>query len=302
MLVVASSDGVKLSDGPGAWRTELGGHGIDAVVPDGTTLWALVDGHQVWQRFPEGGWALASSSDERLTCLAPATPGGPLLGTAGAFLGRIDGAGHIDAFPEFAHAPTREQWYTPSGGPPDVRSLAVAGDGTWFVNVHVGGILRSSDGGASWSATLDLHADVHQVICPRPYQPGLVLAACADGLAISRDSGTSWRLRDEGLPTPYSRAVAVAGDTVLMSASSGPRGGNAGLYRAPLDGWGRFQRCRGGLPEDLGGNIDTRWLAVGGGEAALVSALGDVYASSDEGVSWVLVGQGLVGPAGLSWA
>ena len=40
--------------------------------------------------------------------------------------------------------------------------MAVDGANTLFVNVHVGGIVRCDDTGPS--PTLDIHADVHQVI------------------------------------------------------------------------------------------------------------------------------------------
>ena len=41
--------------------------------------------------------------------------------------------------------------------------FSMASDGTdLYVSVHVGGILRSADG-VSWSPTIDLHDDVHQV-------------------------------------------------------------------------------------------------------------------------------------------
>lgn len=307
VLMVATADGVHVVGeipGGGRQRTELEGHSVRALLRDGGAWVALVDGHSVWRRSAEGAWAEWVVGHDELTCLALA-PGGALLGTAGAHLRRLSPTGVIEEVASFEHAPTREQWYTPSGGLPEVRSLAVAGDGTLFANVHVGGILRSTDGGFSWAATIDLHADVHQVLCPRQYQPALVVAACADGLAISRDGGDSWRLRDAGLRRTYCRAVAVAGDTVLVSASDGPGGGHAGVYRAPMDGWAPFELCRDGLPPELAGNVDTGWLATaapGGVGAALVIAGGDVFATSGEGAAWSPVAGGLTRPNWLTWA
>lgn len=299
MLTLATSDGIHLLDGP-ARTSELAGHDVRAVVADGKRWLALVDGHSVWQRPAEGDWAELVASDDELTC-ASVLPGWVLLGTSGAHLLRMSDAALIEGLGAFEHAPSRDEWYTPWGGPPDVRSMAVAGDGTLYVNVHVGGILRSADGGASWAATIDLHADVHQVICPRQYQPDLVLAACADGLAVSRDAGASWRLRDEGLRGTYCRAVAVAGDTVIVSASDGPDGGQVGVYRAPLDkGWARLERCGKDLPS-LEGNIDTCWLAGEDGLLALVDPAGRVFTSSDQGTSWNPIGEGLGQPRSLAW-
>lgn len=48
------------------------------------------------------------------------------------------------------------------GGPPDTRSITEDGD-TVYVNVHVGGVLRSSDQGESWQPTIDIGADIHRV-------------------------------------------------------------------------------------------------------------------------------------------
>lgn len=136
----------------------------------------------------------------------------------------------------FDRAPTKDQWYTPWGGPPEVRSWSVARDtGALYVNVHVGGILRSTDGGQSWDPTLDLDHDVHEVVA---IGGGVVLAACGDGgLAVSGDGGSTWRFVVEGLRATYCRAVAVSddGSTVLLSASRGPGGQESAVYRRPLD-------------------------------------------------------------------
>lgn len=304
---MATSEGIHVGVRPKGgwdWRVELAGHQVRAVVPDGVAWWALVDGNEVWQRRPERVWAGVARWGQELTCLAVG-PAGPLIGTAGAGLVQIGSNGQISAVPAFAHAPTRGQWYTPWGGPPEVRSLAIAGDGTWFANVHVGGILRSHDGGATWSATIDMRADVHQVSCPRADQPDMVLAACADGLAISRDGGASWRLRDDGLPYRYCRAVSLVGDTVLVSVSQGPRGGNAQVLRAPLEGWAPFRSC--GLPGssvasgDTGRIIDTGRMAASGGQVAVASNAGEVLTSLDGGASWTEIARGLACPQWLVW-
>ncbi len=65
--------------------------------------------------------------------------------------------------------------------------------------MHVGGVLRSSDGAESWQPTaLDIRTDAHQVMAP-PGHDGLVLAAAAVGLAISRDAGETWDIDARGL-------------------------------------------------------------------------------------------------------
>ncbi len=247
--------------------------------------WVVLDGRQVCG--PDGAVAPILAGP-RITCL-DANPGPePLVGTAEAHLFRM-GAEPVRVH-AFDLAEGRGQWYTPWGGPPDVRSVCTTGTGTVLVNVHVGGILRSDDDGASWRATIDLHHDVHQVLAT----DGVVVAASASGLATSSDDGKSWQLHEEGLHATYSRAVAVSGDTVLLSVSEGPGGGKAAVYRRPVASDGAFERCRAGLPEDLGGNVDTFWLAgAPDGSAAFATRSGQVYVSDDEGATWAQAASGL---------
>jgi hypothetical protein len=94
-------------------------------------------------------------------------------------------------------------------------------------------------------------------------------------------------MRSKGLEAPYSRAVVVCGDTVLLSASDGPRGGHAAVYRADLSG-GPFERCTGGLPGWFDGNIDTFCLDAlnDGSFAAFGTSDGHLFASEDAGSKW----------------
>jgi hypothetical protein len=156
--------------------------------------------------------------------------------------------------------------------------------------VHVGGILRSEDRGETWTPTIDIDADVHQVTTAE----GLVLAACAGGLAVSADRGSTWTLRSDGLDAPYSRAIAVCGDAVLLSASNGPRGGRSAIYRGDLSG-GTFERCGTGLPESFNDNIDSYCLDAPpeGPLAAFGTSDGRVFTSEDAGTSWGELASGL---------
>ena len=257
------------------------GHDVGALAGS----WVVLDRRQVCGLEGAVGPVL---SEPPITCLDSNPGPEPLVGTAGAHLYRMGPEpARVHAF-DLAEG--RGQWYTPWGGPPDVRSVCTTGTGVILVNVHVGGILRSEDEGANWRATIDLDHDVHQVLAA----DGVVVAASASGLAISSDDGKSWELHDEGLHATYSRAVAVCGDTALLSVSSGPQGGQAAVYRRPVGSSGPFERCQSGLPDDLGGNVDTFWLAgAGDGTAAFATRSGQVYVSDDEGVTWEQAASGL---------
>lgn len=250
--------------------------------------WVVLDGREVTTTDePRPAGRIVDGYD--LICIGDGAGGAPWVGTAEAHLLRLDGEPRVvDAFEA---AEGRDRWYTPWGGPPDVRSISVTPAGTVLVNVHVGGIVRSDDDGASWRPTIDIDHDVHEVL---GLEGGEAVAACAHGLATSTDDGVSWQLHDDGLHATYARAVAVSGDTVLLSASTGPGSRQAAVYRRPIGGDSAFERCRTGLREWLEGNVNTSWLAgAPDGTAAFATAAGDVYVSTDEGATWERAAAGL---------
>ncbi|HEV2758453.1 MAG TPA: sialidase family protein [Acidimicrobiales bacterium] len=274
-LLVGTPAGLhRVDDG----HTELAGRQVNALAGD----LALVEGRAVWRN---GEWVGDPLEGPLATCVLP-LDGGALVGTVEGHLVRLPTGERLASFED---APGREDWYTPWGGPADVRTMAAGPDGTLYVNVHVGGILRSTNGGASWEPTLDIDLDVHQVAVA---EDGTVLAATARGLATSDDRGDSWTVVDAGLAATYARAVAVAGDTVLLSVSTGPDGRRAAVYRRPLHDGGPFRRSAIGLPGTFPGNVDTFCLAGAGPVAALGTFAGRVYLSDDAGASWATVAAG----------
>jgi hypothetical protein len=277
----------------GALRLEVepfAGRPITSLAAGGGALWALVDGREVW-RGSDGGWhQVTRLPGPAATCLAP-SQAGLLIGTEQAHLVRVQGEA-VEAVEGFEEVAGRERWYTPWGDPAEVRSIAVDAAGVVLVNVHVGGIARSEGGGRTWTPTVDIDVDVHQVACD-PARPGLAYCATAEGLGLSDDAGRHWRFQTAGLHARYCRAVAAAGDAVLVSASTGPAGRRAALYRRAVDGPGRLERCRAGLPDWFAANVDTGCLAASGALAALGTEDGSVYASPDGSRRWAILAKGL---------
>lgn len=266
--------------------------------------WAVLDGRRVVRVTPSGAaqtWTL-SADDSDIRCLAPA-PGGAWVGTSGARLFRTDESGGLAPVCSFEDAEGRDEWYTPWGGPPDVRSIAVTSVGDVLVNVHVGGILRMQAPRhrqpETWQATIDIDADVHEVVCgPGP----VALAAAATGLCVSVDEGRSWFLESSGLHATYARAVCVSIDQIIVSVSEGPAGSRSALYRRQAGSAEELRKCGGGLPEWLDGNIDTTWLAAHGRRVAFATQGGDVWASEDAGSSWRRAASGLPRPRAVTFA
>jgi hypothetical protein len=259
----------------------LDGREVTALVPDADGWLALADGRDV-VRLRDGGVDTIASIEEELgRCLLPVADG-VLVGTANARLA-LARAGSVEMVASFDDAKGREEWYTPWGGAPDTRSLSAGPDGALFANVHVGGILRADGPNATWEPTIDIDADVHQVLAD-PGEAGHVVAATALGLAESVDAGGTWHFTTEGLDAAYARAVALDGEALFMSASTGPRGGRAAVYRRAA-GENTFGKCSGGLPEWFAQNIDSHQLAAFGG-LVVFGAQGRLFVSDDGGGSW----------------
>jgi hypothetical protein len=261
--LVEPPDGITL---PGPTRV----FGDAAICADGRVLWCSSAGWTELGRGPD------------LLCAADA-PGGLLIGTEGAHLVQVgtDGLGRVAGFDAVAG---REEWYTPWGGPPETRSLAVTDDNVLLASVHVGGIPRSDDLGRTWSPTIDIEADVHQVRA-LPGRPDVVLAASAVGCCRSDDSGITWRVIADGLHATYCRAVAVAGDALLISASEGPRGRRSALYRRGLDATTPFER----VTDWIEGNVDTHALDGLGDRVVFGTRGGVVWQSEDAGTTWKIL-------------
>jgi hypothetical protein len=290
-ILVGTDDGIRRFDLDGReGAREFAGRTVTAFGAEYPETWAIVDGTEVW-RSDGGTWNRRGALDRlRANCIAD-TRAGYLVGTSEARLYRATDDG-LEAVSSFDDVRGRDGWYTPWGGPPDVRSLTEDFDAV-FVNVHVGGIVRTLDEGATWEPTIDVDADVHRVLS----RDGRVFAACAWGLAVSADRGDRWAFRTDGLHATYCRGVALIGDSVLVSASNGPRGGRSALYRGAAvgDAGAPLERCRSGLPEWFDSNIDSLALdaAPDRGVAAFGTDDGRVFVSQDEGRTWEQAVDGL---------
>jgi hypothetical protein len=286
-VLVGTVGGLFVWSGDGVEEPVLRGHSVGPIALGGDGgAWAVVDGRALWRSGDHVEWTEVATWDgPALTCVAP-VDGAAIAGTVEAHVVRATADGRIEQLDGFDALPERGKWYTPWGAPADVRSIA-EGDGTVYVNVHVGGVAASSGGasGASWAALegVDIDVDVHQVITG---PDGLVLVATgAAGLGVSRDAGATWEWSEKGLHGTYLRAVALAGDTILVSASTGPFAKQSAVYRRDLAG-GDFVRCEQGVPDWFAGQVDTHMLAATDDTVALAAADGALYLSADRGVTW----------------
>jgi photosystem II stability/assembly factor-like uncharacterized protein len=283
-VLVATDDGYRIISSSGDVRVALVGHPFEMFTPGPHSTWvAIVDGRALWAHGADDEWTPLATADGPLTCLS-VLDDVVYAGADGPVVYRLDG----DALAPVADLDAvegRNEWHR-VGSPLTVRSMTRTADGALLANIHVGGIIRSTDGGASWEPTIPVDHDVHEVRA-HPTRPDVVVAAAAVGLCVSRDGGRTWAVVDDGLHATYSRAVAFDGDDVLMSVSDGPFTAGSAIYRVRDVGdaahTGAPERVHDGLPEWLAGNVDTRCLVADAGRAALADGSGSVWVNAGDG-------------------
>ncbi len=306
VMAATWNDGLFVLSGGGR-RHELAGQAVGALARDGRggTL-AVIDDRTLCRRTAVGTWSTVATSELRLEC---AMQVGEVIyvGTNGAHLLRIGPGGGVEQLHGFDVAPDRDSWYAGTAlvdgeivGPPlSIRSLTTTCDGrALLANVHVGGILRSTDGGATWHPTIEIDCDVHEV-CAHPSLPGTVFAAAAVGLCMSLDGGATWAVESDGLDASYCSAVAVSRADVLVSASAHHFADRGAIYRRSVEGPGPLVPLGSGLPRWLDGIADTRCVDSNGSAIAVADKAGNVYASPDAGVSWERLAEALPSPSGV---
>ncbi len=289
-------------------REELPGQSIKGLARDssGNAL-AIVDGKSVCRRTAAGAWHTITTSELDLACCVAVGANIYVGANDAAQVLRVCDDGSLERITGFDHVPGRDRWYAGTAlidgrlvGPPlGIRSMSATCDGhAIFANVHVGGIPRSTDGGATWLPTIDVDSDVHQV-CAHPTRPEIVIAATAIGLGISRDGGDTWTIEHDGLHAPYCSAVAFVGDDMLVAASSDHFAPKGAIYRRPLDRGGQLSTIDGGLPRWLDGISDTGNIAASGSSIAVIDRAGKLYQSEDAGHTWSRQGDPLPIPSSI---
>jgi photosystem II stability/assembly factor-like uncharacterized protein len=312
-LYAATGDAIARLDETGdGWTVELslGGEGAQCLAVD------PADTDRVYAGLREGGvrrtddggrtWVDGSPPQTAVFSLAVSPADGALYaGTEPSGLYRSDDAGEtwreLDGLLELPSRPTwsfpprpwtsHVRWIAPNPHDADVI----------LVGIELGGLMRSTDAGATWQdhrpgAARDVHS-----LAWHPRAEGRAYEAGGDGAAWSEDAGETWRPADEGRDRHYTWAVAVDPEDPgvwYVSASTGPfaahgfRGGaQARIFRRHDGTW---RALAGGLPEPL----QAMPYALVATERRLFAGLADgqLWESSDRGETWracALRGDGL---------
>jgi photosystem II stability/assembly factor-like uncharacterized protein len=198
----------------------------------------------------------AGLGDRRVLALAVSRahtgPGGSVAyaGTEPSNLYRSeDGGRSWQLLPALRELPSEPRWSFP--GRPwthHVRTIALhPTDPDWLlVGIELGGVMRSSDAGASWADhNRQAHSDAHELLT-HPGAPDRVYEAAGQGVAVSEDRGISWRRVEDGLDRRYAWAAAIDPadpDLWYVAVSRGPfaahgRGdAQARMWRSSGAGW-----------------------------------------------------------------
>lgn len=280
--------------GEGGLSHELSGRSVRGLSHDlAGGVYAAVDERFLYRRHPSAAWTCLAASGSVLS-VTLALGDNVYAGTDDAQVLRLNEQGEFDRIDNFNMIEGRQTWFAGRAlidgkevGPPlGVRSMSGAAAGSLFANVHVGGIPMSKDGGATWTPTIDVELDAHEV-CVSPYDNNVIAAATASGLCISWDGGRSWSIETEGLKAPYCSAVAVTANHIFLAASENHFSQDGGIYRRSIDpAKTGLEKLGAGLPQWLGGIVDTSCIAVNGTDMALISAQGQVFTSTDSGQNW----------------
>jgi BNR/Asp-box repeat len=168
------------------------------------------------------------------------------------------------------------RWIAPS--PHDATLL--------LVGIELGGLMRSTDGGATFSdhrpgAQLDCHC-----LAWHPTVPGRAYQTAGGGAAWSADDGESWEPADAGRDRSYCWALAVDPedpDAWWCSASPGPRAAHGGR-----DAQARIYRWDGDVWRPLTDELRSMPYALLARDGVLYAGYNDgqLKASEDGGETW----------------
>ncbi|XVV05067.1 WD40/YVTN/BNR-like repeat-containing protein [Actinosynnema sp. CA-248983] len=205
--------------------------------------------------------------------------------------------------------PHRKDWEAGYGGqaihtilphPTDPDRITVA--------MSTGGVYRTSDGGASWTAS---NKGVKAYFLPDPYPefgqcvhkvarnpaaPDRMYLQNHHGVYRSSDGGATWDSIADGLPSDFGfpvvvhphRPEVVYNFPLVADGDRFPPNGECAVYRSP-DGGDTWTALRAGLPDGFWTAVMRDAMCTDTAEPAGVyfgSRSGSVYASSDEGESW----------------
>jgi len=153
------------------------------------------------------------------------------------------------------------------------------------------GILKSTDGGESWTQSLDWTYDQNRgvwMIAVHPADSNIVYAATTEGIYKSTDAGGQWTLVHEVIMGTDVR-IHPTDPQIIFSAHGNFNSEGRGIYRS-TDGGGSWSQLTNGLPTTWSGKCQ---LAIAPpAPTRIYASIGNtesgrgLYLSTDTGDSW----------------
>jgi photosystem II stability/assembly factor-like uncharacterized protein len=316
MFVIGQSSAPMASEG-------VGGRGVHAIRRvNGGILAGTDDG--VYRSSDAGrSWQPSGCAGRIIREIAPAPRDARVVyaGTQPAGLYRSDDGGHAWAeIDSLGRVPGAEHWGLPND-PTASRALAIAFDpaqpARYWVGVEVGGILETSDDGATWRATLvgqnpDIHGVVRDPARPdvlyattgfgRVGENGLPEEKSPAGVYRSDDGGSTWRYVWGDSGRRYTRplcidpraphAVTVGCAPTFRSSYHEPGGAQSMVYQT-TDGGSSWRALGDSAHSPSAANVMALTPAAEESGGVLVGTdNGEVWRVSAE-AEWTLIASGL---------
>jgi photosystem II stability/assembly factor-like uncharacterized protein len=270
------------------------------------SIYASLDGGRTWERRDEG---LTEHDVYSLACTRLA--GGPRIfaGTEPAHLFASDDLGrHWTELPGLRAGDT-SHWRFPA--PPHVahtKHIAFHPDDprTMFVGVEQGGLLKSTDAGATFQVIPGMDDDVHRTVI-NPQNPDLIHVTTGIGMYVTADGGKTWEQTTDqrheigGYPDLLVHHPRRPELMFVASAEQGPgtwfREHYAGSrISTSVDGGRTWRPVRDGFPDKpLRTAFEAMCLEDWGESFSLfaATATGEVWSSDDGGEHWAQTLSGL---------
>jgi photosystem II stability/assembly factor-like uncharacterized protein len=288
-------------EGSGAQCVAADPHDPDRVYvgTDDDGVYRTLDGGATWARAGEGiphrrVLSIAISPSDRAAGRSAVYAG---TEPSNLYRSEDDGATWHD-FPELPRLPSAPTWsFPPRPWTHHVRWIAPhhADPHLLFVGIELGGVMRSTDGGATWEDRKSGSYHDSHVVLTHPRDLGRVYEAAGGGVALSSDAGASWTAVDAGMDRHYVWALAVdPADPDLWYVSASDSASQA--HRTDGRGVSNLYRKRAGAPwQKLNGDLPDplRFMPYAlhvphDQPGSLLAGMrnGEILYSADSGDSW----------------